>query len=125
MCKSSLLAYPYNETNILDFNTWLHINIGAFVWYYCSEITDFITFSACDYFEENYLEHINLINTSKNIIGMPKHIEAFKDFTLEHENRMRFPDFDYTDDKFFMDELLAGNNWNLDNLYMYFKNRPS
>ena len=125
MCKSNLLAYPYNETNILDFNTWLHINIGAFVWHYCAEITDFIMFSAYDYFDYNYLENIRLNNISKNIIGIPKHIEAFKDFTVEHEEVFRFPDFNYTEDKFFMNEVLKGQDWNLDTLYMYFKNRPS
>tara|TARA_R110002049_G_scaffold13868_6_gene59818 strand:+ start:1175 stop:1900 length:726 start_codon:yes stop_codon:yes gene_type:complete len=124
MCKSTLLEHPFNEMNVLDFNTWLHINIGAFVWFYSKDITDFITFSSYDYFEENYLEYISMTNTSKNVIGIPRNIDALKGLVIERKKKIRISAFDSPDDEFFMNELISGNHWCLDNVYSYYQERP-
>ncbi|WP_339885267.1 hypothetical protein [Polaribacter vadi] len=125
MCKSNLLEKPFSEMNVFDFNTWLHIHIGAFVWFYCKDITDFITFSSYDYFVENYLENVTMHNTAKNVIGIPENMDSLQGIEVEHKKKIRFSTFDSPDDEFFMNELIAGNHWDLDNVYDYFKERTN
>lgn len=123
LCKSNLLKTPYNENNELDFNNWLHVNIGAFVWFNCKELTDFITFSSYDYFNENYLDNVAITNLTNNIIGLKDCINSYKDLFLENKRELNYNTFKSIDDDFLYTELVSGNNWDLDNVYSYYKER--
>jgi hypothetical protein len=123
MCKSNLLKTSYSENNGLDFNNWLHVNIGAFVWFNCKDLTDFITFSSYDYFDENYLKNTPITNTGTNIKGISDSIALFKDFILENKREINYNTFESIDDDFLYTELVSGNHWNLDNVYSYYKER--
>lgn len=121
LCKSNLMNTPYSEDNLLDFLDWLHINIGAFVWFYYAQITEFVTFSSYDFFTENYLEK-PLKDRYKNIHYSPENIKFIEELFQKKERNINYQNLKTLKDKTLINNFVAGNRWNLDNVYWYFKN---
>ncbi|WP_299014972.1 hypothetical protein [uncultured Polaribacter sp.] len=121
LCKSNLMNTPYSERNLLDFYDWLHINIGAFVWFNYAQITEFVTFSSYDFFTENYLEK-PLKNRYDNIHNSPENINSIQELFQEKERNVNYQNLKTLEDKTLISDLVAGNTWTLDNVYWYFKN---
>ena len=124
MCKSKLLKVPYCEKKSNgNFNNWLHLNIGAFVWFYCNEVTNLTPFSSYDYFNENYLENTTLSNKSNNILGIPQNTDTFKNFGFTDNNKIQINLFSSEEEAYLLKEIIAGNNWLLEEVYWFYKHK--
>jgi hypothetical protein len=121
MCESNLLEVPYCKKVIGDFNQWLHVNIGSFVWFYYPDLTDLIAFSPCDYFIENYLENITVCN-KLNIVGISDNQTYFQ-YIVEYNKGeiISHPIISSIDElEFLGNEVWAGNHWDLNNVYCFY-----